>query len=319
MNGGAEQLKAKLALWRSWMERRDPHSITHQIYQMLWEDAIFRVINECRRLAPRSPEGGAQLNRLIHEFINNGYFRTQAIMIRRLCERNKDRNPDWHVISLRRLLDDIEESGHLYTRGNIFEAEGLPYDYSEARKRANDYMLREALKPDAPVSGWLDPEIMDAADRPARLHAHLDRMSGTTPQTRTPADALRKDLIPPLRARLDVCKGVKTYVDKIVAHAADPANRDAVPVGDPPISLGRIWDCHKAICSRASFVSVYLLRGPQLRFLAIPQFNALEYIERPWISPENVGKLQDVWDEQDMQAHEWGNPVWPEEWQAKYF
>lgn len=57
MNSGAEQLKTKLALWRFWMERKDRHSITYQIYQMLWEDVTFRVINECRRLAPVGPEG----------------------------------------------------------------------------------------------------------------------------------------------------------------------------------------------------------------------------------------------------------------------
>jgi len=314
MRPEAEQLKAKLALWRSWMEQKDQHSITYQIYQMLWEDVTFRVINECRRLAPVDHEGKVQLNGPVHELIDRGYWRSQTLMIRRLCEKNRDRNPDWHVISLRRLLDDIEDDAHLYTRGNIFEAEGLPYDCTEVRKRAEEHRWQEVARwrAEGKLTGFLDSKIMRAAEVPERLHENFDRLSSTTPTTRTPADALRKDLIHGLKARLDVCKGVKTYVDKFIAHTADPANRDAISVKDQRLTFGRIWDCHKAICSTTSFVSVHLLHGPQLHFLAVPQFNAFQHIERPWIGEADIGKLDDVWREQDRQVHEWGSPVWPE-------
>jgi len=314
MKPEAIQLKVKLELWRSWMGQKDPHSIAHQIYEMMWEDATFRVINECRRLAPTAPEGGARLNFVIHQLITTAYFRTQAMLIRRLCEKNKEKNPDWHVISLRRLLDDIEQNAHLYTRENIFAAAGLPYDYSEAKKRADEYESRESARciAEGRAVCAFDPKIIGAWERPHQLHLDFDRLSGTTPSARDPSDALRKDLIQAVRAKLDVCKGVKTYVDKIVAHAAVPANRDGAV--DLHINLERIQECHRAICSTASFVSVYVLREPHSHFLAVPQFNVLRYIEEPWVSPENKGKLQDVWDAQNRQVQEWGKPEWPKGW-----
>ena len=66
-----------------------------------------------------------------------------------------------------------------------------------------------------------------------------------------------------------------------------------------------------------SFVSVHLLRGAQLGFLAIPQFDQFEHIEKPWISPENKSRLYDLWKERQRQSNEWGIPTWPQGWQEE--
>ena len=315
MSPGAEKLKAKLEEWRRWMNAKDPHSITYQIYQMIWDDAVYRVINECRRLSPTAEEDGVQLNGTIHRFIDKCYFRLQPLAIRRLVERNP-RREDRHIISLRRLLDDIRAQAHLVTRKAFFEAEGLAYDYAAAKEAAE----RDAQRwfEEATARGgnayWPDPELENAWERPRDLHADFDRFSKTNPDARSESDALDPCLIDALCQRLKVCDGVQQYVNKRVAHAADPANRDQVSEEAKNLCIARIEECHKAICGVASFVSVYLLRGAQLSPLPIPQFDQLAYIEKPWVRKEDVAHLANLWNDFERETHDWGTPQWPSGW-----
>jgi len=310
MRPAAEKLKAKINEWRGWMNDKDPHSITQQIYQMVWDGAVYKIINECRRLAPPAEEGGVQLNGTVHNFIDKCHFRLQPLAIRRLI----DRGPG--VISLRRLLDDIKAHAGLVTRGSFFEAEGLAYDYSEAKaaaERDERRLFHEAVSK-GEATYWLNPEIEHAWRWAQELHADFDRFSRTTPDTRSPADSLRPEFIEALWQKLNVCKGVREFVNKRVAHAADPASRSQVSDEARSLSLARIEECHKAICSVASFVSVHLLRGPQLSFLAVPQFDQFAYIEKPLIRQQEIPHLRQLWDEFEKETHEWGVPEWPAGW-----
>jgi hypothetical protein len=81
-----DQPKEKLDQWREWLLGDDVHSIRNQIHTMLWDYAVFQTINEARRYAPRDAEGHAQLNRMVHTFINRAFFETQAMALRRLLD-----------------------------------------------------------------------------------------------------------------------------------------------------------------------------------------------------------------------------------------
>jgi len=282
---------------------------------MLWYDVTYRVINECRRMAPPAAEGGVQLNGLIHDFIDRCFFRTQSLAIRRLVEKNPERRGR-DVISLRRLLDDIRASAHLLTRGNMFEADGLPYDYSAQKTRAQEDAARRRADARAKgKGGWfLDSELEQAWHVPADLHQDFDRMSRTAECERSPSDMIDPCLLDALEARLEPCIGVTTYVNKLVAHAAHPSNRDAVPERERTLCLARIYECHEALCLVASSVSVHILRQSPGCFLAVPLFDQFAYIERPWVAPENVSVLQQVWDQQYSRVKEWSRPGWPEGW-----
>jgi hypothetical protein len=317
MNSGAEDLRAKLAEWRSWMNYRDPHSITHQLYQMMWDDLTFRIINECRRLARPAKEGGVELNGLVHTFIDRSYFRMQALAIRRLTEKNP-RQASRGVISLRRLLDDIEAYATTFTRGNMFDAEGLPHDYSTERNAAVDDRLRRSTEAEAQGSAafFLDARLEDAWHIPHGLHRDFDRMCGVDPTRRDRNDAVPRELLQALKKELEVCGDVEAYVDNRVAHAANPENRDAVPEGGRSVYLAKIHDCHKAICHVSSFVSVYLLRGPELAAVAGPQLDVFAFMDRPLARREDLTKLEAIWHEQECRGELWCVPKWPEGWEG---
>jgi hypothetical protein len=45
-------LKTKFKEWEEWLVGDDINSIRNQIYDMIWDSAVFQSINECRRYAP---------------------------------------------------------------------------------------------------------------------------------------------------------------------------------------------------------------------------------------------------------------------------
>ena len=90
---------------------------------MLWDAAIWRMINEARRHSETLSGGDVTQNGMIHNFIDRAFFNGQAIMIRRLYEPeapNKQRQ-----VSLRGLIKDIKRNSHLLTLDNIRNVSGL--------------------------------------------------------------------------------------------------------------------------------------------------------------------------------------------------
>src|SRR3546814_15325404 len=79
---------------------------------MLWEDMVFRTINECRRLADKSPSQSVGFNRDVASFVDSGYVAKQLLAIRRLTEITKRGD----AITLRRILDDMKSNADLFTR-----------------------------------------------------------------------------------------------------------------------------------------------------------------------------------------------------------
>lgn len=312
VNPDAEQLKKKLVEWREWMDGPDPHNIKRQIWRMIWDDAVYRMINECRRLAPPTLDGGVQLNGPIHSFIDNCHFRLQSLAIRRLMDTGTD------VISLRRLLQDIKANASIVTRGSFFEAEGLTYDSNAAKGVAEQDRRRRFEKAYSSSGGtgayWLDSDLENAWRWSEEAHKDFDRFSGTTVSARSVSDSLRPEFIDALLSELDICKGVYKYVNKMIAHASDPASRNRLAEKEISLSLARIEECEKAICRVTSFVSVHLVPGAQLTALAVPQFDQFQYIEKPWINEEDVSKLRALWAHFDQQTHEWTAPEWPSGW-----
>jgi len=310
MKAKAEMLKGKLQEWRSWMSDKDPHSITQQIYTVIWDDAVYRIINECRRLAPPAKEGGVQLNGMVHKFIDRSHFRLQPLAIRKLIDTRSD------VVSLGRLLHDIKENAHLLTRGAFFEAEGLLYDIAAAREYEEQERRRAAreARERGQLAYRLHSNIAGVACDGKRAHADFDRFCRTEPDARRESDSLDPAFIEALSKRLEVCTGVRNYVNKIVAHAADPASLSQLSDEDRSLSLARIEECHKAICGVASFVSIHLLRRPHLLDLAIPQSDLFAYIEKPWVRQQDISHLQEYWHRIGRETHEWGTPEWPGGW-----
>lgn len=297
-----EEFRRKRDAWIEWLSGKDRHSIKNQIEQMIWDAAAFRAINEARRLAPPSDEGGPQLNGMTHDLINRGFFISQANAIRRLMEKSTAGGARG-VYSLHGLLGDMEKNAHVMTREHIFAAEGLAYDYEPVRTAYWEYCRQQTR---AGKGAYGIPAHL-SWDRLERRHEVIDRLSGVVKDQRSPDDSVRPDCFTRLKDKLDVCGEVRTYVNKFIAHAATPGSRATVNADDLAITLKHLWDAHEAVCRVANLLSIYVLGGSSFGGLAIPQFDQFAYIDRPLVASGNISRLHDVWKEYDKETHEWGN------------
>lgn len=294
------EYEAKRTEWTRWLDGDDRHSVMNQITRMIWDAAIFRVINEARRLAPKDLEGGVQLNGMIHDLINRGFFVGQANAIRRLTDKSLAAGSRG-VYSLHGLLEDMEKHAHLITREHIFAAEGLAYDGKPVREAFEEYCQQQER---AGNGGCGVPNSLDWL-RVDERHRQIDRLAGVAKNKRSRKDAVRPECFGRLKKKLDVCGKLSAYVDKFIAHAATPGSRALVKADELNITLGNLWEAHEAVCTVANFVDVYLLTGTSHGFLAVPQYNQFKYIDQPLIAKEVVARLHEVWHEYDLETHKW--------------
>jgi hypothetical protein len=82
-----EIFRRKRAEWMSWLKSDDPHSIWRQIQGLLWDDVLFRTVNELRREAVEHPKGDVGFNADFLRLIDAGFVTIQATAIRRLTDK----------------------------------------------------------------------------------------------------------------------------------------------------------------------------------------------------------------------------------------
>ncbi|HUS93382.1 MAG TPA: hypothetical protein VM695_16110 [Phycisphaerae bacterium] len=300
-----DQFNAKRQLWVQCLDGDDRHSVTRQITRMTWNAAAFRVINEARRIAPPAKEGGLQLNGLMHSLIDDCFFESQMLAIRRLTDsypitgdrRGRD------VFSLTSLLRHMEKNAKLMTRSNLLAAEGLEYDYEAVREKEREYHRERML---AGERAYFVPRSLDSHGLQTRQE-QIDFLAGVVGTQRSPDDSVRPEILSHLRRKvLGACEEIRVRVDKFVAHAASPDSRQAEDADAMRVDLNHIWEAHKAICEVANFVDMYLLTGTSHGFLAVPQYDQFAYIDRPLVASGCVADLRAMWDAYEKETGEWG-------------
>lgn len=291
-------LKRKLDEWRIWLHGEDRNSIRNQIHAMIWDSAVFQSINKAREYAPSDAKGNPELNDMTHGFINRSFFTSQMIAIRRLWDK-ETRKGKRSVISLFRLIDDMQNHCHLLTRESLLAAHGYPYDYEQKRELLN----RERLA-DSSRSG-LGGDLINCAHSKG-LHFSMDILAGVDSSQRKPNDAARKEVFQWLKDRLDgSCKGIQDYVNKFLAHSATPESRETINADDTKIMLGSLFDAHQTVCQVAQFIGMKILYRGLGNVLVTPQYDQFEYFDKPWATEDIVTELYRFWKAYDGETRQW--------------
>ncbi|MCD6376634.1 MAG: hypothetical protein J7L94_13980 [Caldisericaceae bacterium] len=303
-----EAFRQKRLQWMEWLHGEDPHSISQQIYSMLWDHALFLTVNELRKIAVTEPEKGVGFNRPVIRLFDAGFATTQAATIRRLIEKPK-RNPKLAVISLRRILDDIKQNLSLITRENYVCYDGLPYDYE---------LVHQKWLSSLPVSktggnvGSLPTQGPDAWSMDEIVHKNFDILAQVHPKKRSRKDLIKIEVLEHLEAEIKKCENIKKYVDKFIAHAAAPETRAGLSDEEKVLTLKHLETSHKIIYQVASFISSQLLWESNLGGLPVPQYNHLENLDKRWSTQEKLDKAQKKWDEFQKEVSKWDSfSLWP--------
>ncbi len=297
----AGTFKTKREEWLQWLSGDDRHAVMKQISGMIWDAAVFRVINEARKHAEPDGQGGIRLNGPMHQLITDGFFSIQATGVRRLLDRQKCTGPR-EVYSLRRLLDDLERNVAIMTRENMLAAEELPYDYEAVHRAFIDHVRAQIEAGETGASCY--SRDLDSY-RPKARHEAIDRLCDVSEDCRSPGDHVRSEVLMKLKEELAPCEQFKTYVDKFIAHAAAPGSRARVNADEIKIPLKRLWEAHEAMFKVAHFVGIHLLGDSIAQPLPFPQFDQFEHMDRPLIETEKMAKLSETWRQYEDETEQW--------------
>ncbi|MBS7544024.1 hypothetical protein [Ancylobacter oerskovii] len=298
------EFRRKRDEWLHWMRKDEHHSICQQITGMLWNDAVFRMVNEARRLAAARNSGTVSVNASLMRMVDEGFVATQVLAIRRLREP-PSRDANKQVISLKRTLLDITTHLHLFTREAYVCFDGLPYDPEPGRTA---YFEWAKAQPNGAGMTWLSTSGPEAWTTSCRLHDAFDHLSGTTPSTRNREDTIRPEVLTFIDQQLEDSgwKDISDFANKFVAHSADRHSRSLIQPPRLGVSLNELERCHRAICQVTSVILSTILYDSSYGFFPVPQFDALEHLERPLIETDDMGALVALWDSNIARVGSWG-------------
>jgi len=297
-----EKFKASHALWKKCLDGEDRNSVINQIHMMIWNSAVFNVINEARKIAPTDTKGRKELNGMVHTFMDRCFVDSQFLCIRRLVDE-EDIYGVKGVFSLVSLLNDMKANHTLITRKNLFLIDGMEYDYKAVQQKELAYG-DEQLK--RGQSAYFLPNELDSLSI-RRRHELIDYLSEANPEDRSPDDAVRPEVFDYLINKIkDTSKGISLYVNKFVAHSASPESREHGNTDDVKITFDHLRDAHKVISQVANFVDVAIISRASHNFLPIPQFNHLKFIDKGIVPSESIEVLSKAWQEFQKGTEEWG-------------
>jgi hypothetical protein len=300
-----EKFRKRFSVWKEWLSE-DEHSIWRQIHGMLWNDMVFRTINECRRLAHQNPSPNVEFNGAVASFIDEDYVAKQLLAIRRLTETN-DRGD---AITLPRLLDDMKANSDLFTREIYVCHDGLPFDPEPARQRSLARLVEEAKKNNGVTATWLPTKGPEAYDMATLAHEHFDRLIGAEGNAWSRDDRLDRAIFDRVKSKLGVCAGIKKVASKFIAHAADAGSRGRLDEKERSVTLDRIEACQRIICRVAAYINGPLLYIGGRGLIPTPQFNHLEHLEKGWLDPANFDVIIRYWKTRTKEDEKWTDGGW---------
>lgn len=297
---GLVRFRAKLEEWNGWLFGGE-NGIWRQIHHMLWNDAIFRMVNETRRFAAEDDQDYATQAGWLAEIIDQGFFATQLLALRRLTEPSASR-PHKQIISAVRLLEDIERHIDLFTRENFVSHDALPYypDLAEV----------EFWKAAPEGGGVWTSEYLGPTDFSSsrRSHERFNRLSGRGPGMGERQDLMGARPLEEMWRRLDSApfKAAAMIANKRIAHSPDPSS---IPKeGIPTMTFAELWDCQRTVVEVVAFVGTFILQGGSHGAMPIPQHEMFSRWDRPFMPPGSDERLQEVWKtsaaERDRWSHE---------------
>lgn len=289
--------------WLHLLNGKDDHAVWRQITSMLWNDAVFRLANESRRLSRSAGYPSSSRNWSLAQFMDQGFVATQTLSIRKLMEKASS-NPARQVVSLRRVLDDLKQHRTLLTRENYVAHDGLPYDPAPVKQAYFDKVLSRGR---GVHSEWVDTTGPRAWSMSERANEKFDQLSSATPERRSRGDLISDHVFEEIERILTESgwEDIAEFGNKFVAHAADEHSRNTLLDGQNGFSLDSLAKCHHGICRAAAAIYGPILWEGSHGMMPIPQFNHFENLTDPWLSPDDVEVLSAFWDTHVETVEKW--------------
>lgn len=284
------EFRRKVNEWSEWLSDDDTHAIIPHLHAMIWNHAVFRIVNESRRI--NFQKDFLSQNGLLAEFIDQSYVSFQATTVRRQLDTSA-RTRERQVISLQRLLEDVEKNRELITRENYLALEGLPYDWEPVRDKHY-----EQLRHSDGMATWVSTTGPDAWETARAKHILFDQMSGVEAANRCRTDLISADVFSKLTNLMssDVLVKLRESTNKLIAHAADEFSRSSSDAEPQYFALNEIEDCHEILIRVANALGNEILQIAHFGTFPTPQFDVFEFFNTPWADKGGIKELSNLWD-----------------------
>jgi hypothetical protein len=265
-----------------------PTSVMNQVHGLAWHTAVFRTLNEARRLQPERA-----VNSAMWELIGHGYASLMTLGIRKLVDRDPRTDSVWNVIA------QIEKRPELLRRENFVCYDGLPFDPQVAYAR---HLRSNPIEPNSVT--WLPTSGPEAWGTAQLLQNAFDALAGF-PAKRRRLDTVRPEILEKLKTRLvhEAIEAVCDLADRSIAHA-ERISPDDTPV--PLVTFDTIDTALKSIVQVASFIATHFFSEAAFgSVVPVPQFNVLEHLDAPWVDAVHLPKLHAHWREVSDRLADW--------------
>lgn len=294
---GLSLYRAARTKWLTWLEHDEHHALWKQITAMLWNDAVFRMVNEARRFSEVDSRTAAS-NGMLAGLIDVGYVASQVLAIWKLMDSRRD------VISLRRLFDNIVANRHLLTREHFVAYDGVPYDYEAAMKEYYAGWTLEAMGQfhGLPIDG---PHAFGTSEI---MHQAFDRLCGTTPEMRSRQDVISDRAIETIEGWFNdpILKKLSEIRHKFIAHAADENSRAAIGLDHIGVTLGEVEQAHQLIVRICEVITAQLLYDAHHgQVVPIPQFNQFAALDTHFVPKNAINELSRWWHQHMESRAKW--------------
>lgn len=261
---------------------------------MIFLDIAYRILAEPRSGADPNLEISAR-NGLLAHFLDQCYASNQVLAIRRLMDKRSD------VVSLRRLLMDIQAHRELITREIYVCYDGLPFD-PESWKSLPQTPEIQIWGIEAPGLG----KYLGSRHR----HETFDQLSGVPASTRQRDDLIKDSVFDRLEGWLDSSPAPKIIElsHKFFAHAADMSSRGTLAYAG--ISLADIAEVHRAIVRVERAITDEILSiGVSRDVVPMPPLGLYKGLTNPYAPPESVDSMDKHWQDLSAERETWTNGI----------
>jgi len=287
-------MRDRIASWKAAFEDED-QGVLHTLINLAWDLAAFDAFVGMVRGAPDDEDGKQQVNPLIFHLVNQGFWLSAFMAIRRLLDRGAIRGPDG-VCSLRAIVNDARAArGRLTRRAYVEDISGVPYNYEVTRRRQVEF----AEAQDEAVF-WVPRDLWPETSH--QRHVEFDWLAGVGAGESRDSDLIREEIFDRLDARLNGLEAIAEHATVHFAHAATQASREGRMLEG--FNLGEVKDALRVLTQTAELVGRWFCFTGTGDVLPTAQFDQFAYLYQP-LFPADANPLREAWERFADEVGEW--------------
>lgn len=270
-----DQFLTRRKLWNNALLGEHEHSILRQLQSLTWDMAVWRTVNEARRIAELDAND-TFLNGPMYDLLDRCFAESFLIRLRKVvgskCSSLTENK--FGVYSFVSVLKDMKEHADLLTREAILKAENSHLDLDDIPK--NDYSRRLHWK-----------HRMD----------DIDKLCNVTSENRKPHDHIPEQYFDRMNNELlKTSENVNNYVNKIIAHAATPSSiNEKFPSDEKPsLKWRQLWDALKILTETFAQLAIVIPSGLS-QLLPYPQYDVVKCLDKALVRSSDLGDLRRFW------------------------